>query len=126
MSSVGDMYVIIDELGDLILNTREATSLLSHIAMVGRSAKVHLIGCTQNPCRKILSAQIEGNCPVHIGLRCTNAIESKQIIGTADAAELPRYGKAYFRSPDYMTPQLIDVPMLDPTPYINYWANAMR
>ena len=121
VSQMSDIYVIIDELGDLVLTDRRATALLSKIAMIGRSAQVHLIGCTQNPNRKILSPQIEGNCPVRVGLRCRNPIESRQIIGTADAVDLPMYGKAFFVSPEYRTPQLVTVNMVDPTPAMNYW-----
>ena len=121
VSQMSDIYVLIDELGDLVLTDRRATALLSKIAMIGRSAQVHLIGCTQNPNRKILSPQIEGNCPVRVGLRCRNPIESRQIIGTADAVDLPMYGKALFVSPEYRDPQLVNVNMVDPTPVMNYW-----
>ena len=125
-SDLSDIYILIDDLGDLVLQSREAIPLLSRIAMVGRAVHVHLIGCTQNPNRKILSPQIEGNCPVHIGLRCKSPIETRQIIGTADASTLPMYGKGYFVSPQYIGPQMITVPVCDPTPLVNYWLNAVR
>lgn len=105
-----DIYVFIDELGDLIFSNRDAVTILGRIAMIGRTANVHIIAGTQCPNRKTLSPEFAANCPARVGLRCGDKIESRQIIGNPDAVGLPLYGLCYYRSPQYLTPQLVKVP----------------
>lgn len=109
-SEEADLYVCIDELGDLIFTDRGVINTLARIAMLGRAANVHLIAGTQCPNRKTLSAEFASNCPARVGLRCQDVIESRQIIGTPDAVNLPAHGMAYYTSPDYLQPQLVKIP----------------
>lgn len=109
-SEEADLYVCIDELGDLIFTDRGIINTLARIAMLGRAANVHLIAGTQCPNRKTLSAEFASNCPARVGLRCQDAIESRQIIGAPDAVNLPAHGMAYYTSPDYLRPQLVKIP----------------
>ncbi len=103
-SAAPDLYVIIDELGDLIFSDRRAASVLGQIAMIGRAANVHLIAGTQCPNRKTLSPEFAANCPARVGLRCRDQIESRQIVGTGDAVNLPLYGEGLYLSPQQREP----------------------
>ena len=94
----GDLYVIIDELADLIRSdVRRILPQLEHIGRLGRAAKVHLILCTQSPDRKTLCATVQQNATLTFALRCRSAIESRQIIGVNGAEALPRYGQTIYR-----------------------------
>lgn len=108
----GDVYVVIDELGDLIFSERETVGLLGQLAMLGRAARVHLIAGTQCPNRKTLSAEFAANMPARLGLRCQDRIESRQIVGTPDCIRLPMYGVGLYRCPAYRDPVPVTVPMI--------------
>ncbi len=110
-STEPDLYVIIDELGDLIFSNRDAVDALARIAMIGRSANVHLIAGTQCPNRKTLSAEFAANCAARVGLRCRDRIESRQVIGSPAAASLPLYGSGYYVAPQFPQPVLVEIPM---------------
>lgn len=86
-----DVYIVIDELADLILQDydKSFTKALTRLATQGRASAIHLLLCTQQANRKILSAPIISNCTERIALRCFDGIESRQIIGTDDAVNLP-------------------------------------
>ena len=89
-----DLYVVIDELAFLLFSGgQEALRKLTLISQQGRAARVHLILATQNPSRAGIPASIHQNMTCRLGLRCLNAIESRQIIGVAGCETLPRYGE---------------------------------
>lgn len=118
------IYIIIDELGDLAYSDKRSVKLLSQIAMIGRAANVHILAATQCPNRRTLPAEIVANCPARIGLRCRDAIESRQIIGTTGAEDLPQYGKGIYISPERLQPALFTVPYTDEAELqrlINHW-----
>lgn len=128
-SDAAHVYIIIDELGDLIFTSRNAAPLLGRIAMIGRAANVHLICCTQCPNRKTLSAEFAANMPARIALRCDSVIESRQIIGTNDAVNLPQYGQCLYKSPKNRTPELWNVPYISDAEQIekvNFWVNQIN
>lgn len=120
-----DLYIVIDELGDLIFTDKRATNLLGRIAMIGRSAKVHLVAATQCPNRKTLSPEFAANCTAKVGLRCDNKVESRQIINSPIATELPQYGYCYYKNPQIREPELVSIPYI-PENVINeiiyYWS----
>lgn len=110
------VYIIIDELADLILNAKcDVLPLLQSIAQLGRAARIHLIAATQSPSRKTLPAEIMVNITAQVALRCRSAIESRQIVGVAGAEELPKYGEIIFYTPDRMEATIIVMP-----PYEEY------
>lgn len=109
-SDEADLYIFIDELGDLIYTDRAAVKLLGRIAMIGRAANVHLIAGTQCPNRKTLSPEFAANCAARVGLRCRDRIESRQIIARPDCIDLPEYGSGYYLSPQLLEPVLVDIP----------------
>ena len=50
-----DVYVIIDELADLMTtNAKQVTPLIQRLCQIGRAAKVHVIGATQCPLAEVI------------------------------------------------------------------------
>ena len=88
-----DIYIIIDELADLMVTHRkEVEPLLTRIGQIGRAAKVHLIMATQQPAAKIIPTSIKLNCE-RVALRCMTAAQSRQVIEMPGAEKLPKYGE---------------------------------
>lgn len=111
-STEAALYIVIDELGDLVHSNKETIGVLSKIARIGRASNVHLIAATQCPNRKTLSAEFSANCTCRVALRCQDKIESRQILGLPDATGLPMYGYGYFLTPSRLTPELIRIDMI--------------
>ncbi len=90
-----DIYVVIDELAFLLqLGGQDALRKLTLISQQGRAAKIHLILATQNPSKQGIPASIQQNMTCLIGLKCRDAIQSRQIVGMAGCEDLPPHGKA--------------------------------
>ena len=106
-----DIYVVIDELADLMTTQKRAVQpLLQRISQVGRAAKVHLIAATQCPLREIIPTAIKCNIDARIGLRTRSAQDSRNILGVNGCERLPRYGQGYYMTPEGMT--LYNIPMI--------------
>lgn len=98
----GHVYVIIDELADILdSNYREAYPLLQKILQLGRASNIHLWACTQNPSKQLLGT-LSKNFTDRIALRCQSAIESRQIINCKGAEDLPRYGECLYLKDGYI------------------------
>ena len=106
----GDVYVIIDEFADLMTTQKRVVMpLIQRLAQIGRAAKIHIILATQTPIAKVLPTEIKCNFDSRVGLRTRSQQDSRNIIGYRGLEELPRYGRAY-----YMTPEqegFMNVPM---------------
>lgn len=118
MQSIGErkytgraIYIVIDELADLMLTCRcSVLPLLQRIAQLGRAADIHLYACTQCPNRRVIPAELTLNFTDKIALRCDSSIESRQVINTAGAEKLPIFGQGIWRSPGIL--QQIDIPLI--------------
>lgn len=100
----GDIYVVIDELADLMTTQRrQVTPLIQRLTQIGRAAKVHVIACTQCPLRTIIPTEIGCNFTARLGLRTRNRQDSRNIIGPVDGfpglQTLPDHGQGYYQSP---------------------------
>lgn len=119
----GHIYVIIDELADLMTTQGRAVKpLLQRICQVGRAARVHLIAGTQRPTTDVIPAAITVNIDSRVGLRCRNAQDSRNVIGTDGLEELPRYGQGIFHTPAGDT--LYNIPMIPEAKLdslVTYW-----
>ena len=98
-SNEAPIYVFIDELVDLVKSKRskQIIEYLSDCISISRCCNIFFIICTQAPNRRILLPEIVLNCNCRIALFCNDAIESRQIIGTDDAARLPKHGVGIVR-----------------------------
>ena len=99
--SGGDVYIIIDELADLMTtNKRQVQPLLQRLCQIGRAAKVHVIACTQCPLAKVIPTEIKVNFDARVGLRTRSAQDSRNILGMTGCEVLPRYGQGYYMTPE--------------------------
>lgn len=109
----GDVYIIIDEFADLMTTCKKhVLPLVQRIAQIGRASRVHLIIATQTPIAKVLPTEVKCNFDSRVALRTRSAQDSRNILGTKGAEELPRYGKGYYMTPDFMENVLTDIPMI--------------
>jgi S-DNA-T family DNA segregation ATPase FtsK/SpoIIIE len=118
-----DIYVIIDELADLMTtNKKQVQPLIQRLAQIGRAAKVHVIACTQCPLATVIPTAIKVNFDARLGLRTRSAQDSRNILGVRGCEVLPRYGQGYYMTPEGMT--LYNIPMIDQTEIdrlVNHW-----
>lgn len=118
-----DIYVIIDELADL-MTTQKAAVLptLQRILQIGRAARVHVIGCTQCPLASVLPTPLKVNFTARLGLRTLSAQDSRNILGIKGCETLPQHGRGIYLSPaGYNT---VNVPLVSDdgiAALIRYW-----
>lgn len=109
-----DIYIFIDEYADLITTSKkDVERLIIRLAQLGRAAKIHLIIATQRPTRDIITGQVKVNIDSRLALRVPTAQDSRNIINVKGAELLPRYGQAYYLTPDTLTPQLVNINYID-------------
>lgn len=93
------LYVIIDELADLMVSIKKETlPHLQRLAQIGRAARVHVIACTQNVLAVTIPTVLKCNFSTILGLRTMNAQQSRQLISATGCEMLPdpkREGKGY-------------------------------
>ena len=121
----GHVYVIIDELADLMTTDKKAVQpLIQRLCQIGRAANVHLIAATQCPLATIIPTSIKCNLDSRVGLRTRSAQDSRNILGLAGCETLPRYGQAY-----YMTAEGLErwnIPMVSDeriAQLVSYWTS---
>lgn len=94
-----DLYIIIDELADLMTTSRkEALPPLQRLAQVGRAARVHVIACSQNILAQTIPTILKCNFSTILGLRTATAQQSRYLISVPGCETLPdprREGTAY-------------------------------
>ena len=96
-----DLYVLIDELADLMTtNKRQVMPLLQRLCQIGRAAKVHVIACTQCPLSAVIPTPIKVNFDARVGLRTRSAQDSRNILSVTGCEQLPRYGQGYYMTPE--------------------------
>lgn len=94
-----DLYVVIDELADLMVSIKKETlPLLQRLAQIGRAAHVHVIACSQNVLAQTIPTVLKCNFSTILGLRTCNAQQSRFLISATGCEMLPnpaREGKGY-------------------------------
>ena len=93
------LYVVIDELADLMVSLKKETlPLLQRLVQIGRAARVHVIACSQNVLAQTIPTVLKCNFSTIIGLRTCNAQQSRFLISATGCEMLPdpkREGKGY-------------------------------
>jgi len=122
----GAVYVVIDELADLMTtNRKQVQPLIQRLAQIGRAANVHIIAATQCPLSAVIPTPIKVNFDSRVGLRTRSKQDSRNILGVGGCELLPRYGKGYYMTPDGC--KLYNMPMyspLDVQVLIDYWTRS--
>ncbi|MFD2090409.1 FtsK/SpoIIIE domain-containing protein [Blastococcus deserti] len=93
------LVIVVDEFAGLSEELPEFVPGLVAIAQRGRSLGVHLVLATQRP-SGVVSPEIRANCSLRICLRTTDEAESRDVLGSPQAAHLPLDvpGRAWLRS----------------------------
>lgn len=93
------LVLVIDEFAALKAELPDFVAGVVNIAQRGRSLGIHLVMATQRP-QGAITADILANTNLRIALRMADAVESRDVIGTADAAEISTStpGRAYVKS----------------------------
>lgn len=108
----GAVYVIIDELADLMTtNKKQVQPLLQRLCQIGRAANVHVIACTQCPLSAVIPTPIKVNFDSRVALRTRSKQDSRNILGIPGCECLPRYGQGYYMTPEGLT--LYNIPMYE-------------
>jgi S-DNA-T family DNA segregation ATPase FtsK/SpoIIIE len=117
------VYVIIDELADLMTtNRKQVQPLIQRLAQIGRAANVHIIAATQCPLSAVIPTPIKVNFDARVALRTRSAQDSQNILGLKGCELLPRYGEGYYMTPDGLTRYYIPMyPDAERQRIIKYW-----
>lgn len=108
------VYVIIDELADLMTTDKKrVTPLIQRLCQIGRAAGIHVIAATQCPLTTVIPTTIKVNFDAKVALRTVTAQHSRNIMDENGCEKLPRYGKAYYVTPDHNG--IVNIPMIDET-----------
>lgn len=118
-----NIYVVIDELADLMTtNRKQIQPLIQRLAQIGRAAKIHIIAATQCPLSAVIPTPIKVNFDARVGLRTRSKQDSRNILEMSGAELLPRYGQGYYMTPEKTT--LYNIPMYSDQEIeniCNYW-----
>lgn len=125
-----DIYVVIEELADLMTTNRRAVQpLIQRLCQIGRAAKVHCICVTQCPIVKVIPTEIKVNFDGIVALRTRSAQDSRNIIGVSGAEKFPRYGECLYYTPDLLNVYQYSVPYVtddEKQRLIWHWMNQYR
>lgn len=124
----GAVYVVIDELADLMTTNKKAVQpIIQRLAQIGRAANVHIIAATQCPLSAVIPTPIKVNFDSRVGLRTRSKQDSRNILGLPGCETLPRYGQGYYMTPAGL--QLYNIPIYSPAEVqrlVNYWKHHSR
>lgn len=125
------LYVIIDELADLMVSMKNETlPLLQRIAQIGRAAQVRIIACSQNIMAQTIPTVLKCNFNTILGLRTATKAQSRYLIAEPGCERLPdpkTAGTAYGflrDGADLTKCQLYMWPDGDIQKLIKYWTSS--
>lgn len=121
-----DVYIVIDELADLMTTSKkEVQPLLQRICQIGRAARVHVIAATQCPLVSVIPTAIKVNFDSVVALHTASAQHSRNIMESTGCETLPPYGQGYYRTPSGTT--LYNIPMYSQdqlNALAGYWSSS--
>lgn len=89
------IYVFFDEMArSMRTGDKEYEKTLESILVLGRAARIHIIGCSQFAKKACIPATIIDNFTCNVGLKMRDKVASRQIIGKAGCEELKTPGSA--------------------------------
>ncbi|UWF78288.1 FtsK/SpoIIIE domain-containing protein [Microbacterium neungamense] len=99
---LGRLVIVVDEFAALLSEHADLGAVFTDIAARGRALGMHLVLGTQRAAGVIRDA-LAANCPLRISLRVADPADSRLVIGSAAAAEIPggpeSRGLAFVRRP---------------------------
>lgn len=91
------IVVVVEELADLLFQSREAEEPLVRLAQKARAVGIHLVLATQRPDAETFSGLLRSNVPGRIALSVRTAAESKIILDQTGAERLLGLGDMLLR-----------------------------
>lgn len=82
------IVVVVEELADLLMQSRELETPLVRLAQLARSTGIHLVLATQRPDASTFTGLLRSNAPSRIALRVQKATESRIILDESGAEKL--------------------------------------
>lgn len=95
--SLPRIAVFVEELADLLIQSRGAEGPLVRLAQIGRAAGIHLILATQRPDAETFSGLLRSNIPSRIALSVQKSSESRIILDESGAEGLTGKGDMLIR-----------------------------
>ena len=94
----GELLIVVDEFDALSREVPEFVDGVVDLAARGRSLGIRLVLATQRPAG-VINERIRANVAVRIALRLNDASDSNDVLGTGEAATIPRNlpGRAFAR-----------------------------
>lgn len=119
------LLVVADEYQELVAHYREFLPDLTRLAAQGRSLGLHLVLATQRPAGAV-TPEVRANIGSTIALRVSSEAESRDLVGSADAADIPRSlpGRAILAVGGDRTPFQTALPSAEPSPPVSRWSQA--
>ena len=119
------MVIVIDELADLMLTSKNAVEeSIIRIAQLGRAAGIHLLIATQKPVVSVVTGLIQGNIPCKLALQTASTGDSVRILGHKGAESLLGRGDALLKLPDRVQELRLQCAYTsdqDISAIVNYW-----
>ncbi|WP_137846364.1 FtsK/SpoIIIE domain-containing protein [Microbacterium sp. 2FI] len=82
------LVIVVDEFAALLGDHPELNAVFADIAARGRALGMHLVLGTQRAAG-VIRESVLANCPLRVSLRVADAADSRLVIGTDEAAQLP-------------------------------------
>lgn len=98
------IVVVVEELADLLMQSREVETPLVRLAQKARASGIHLVLATQRPDANILTGLLRSNIPSRIALKVQKSTESKIILDEIGAEALLGKGDMLVKVPPHGEP----------------------
>lgn len=121
------IVVVIDELADLLMQSRLVEGNIVRLLQKGRAAGFHFILATQRPEAKVFGGLIRSNVPARIVFAVQSHVDSKVAMDQTGAEKLRGQGDGLFRAPSVGEPVRFQAPMvsaIDVDNVVTHWKRA--